>query len=172
MTTCHHSCKRTGVWPCCLVPTPTHPPHQGLSSDKSPKVSHLQLIGWLKVNSFLQELKKKKKTLNFFWLHWVFTAAFRLSLLVASGSYSLVAVHRLLNVVASPVAEHGLQGAGAQLLWHMGLRAPWHVQSSQTRDRTCVPCVGSGFLTTDHHGSLCKYFFFIHILDWPLSITS
>ena len=65
MTTCHHSCKRTGVWPCCLVPTPTHPPHQGLSSDKSPKVSHLQLIGWLKVNNFLQELKKKKKHLIF-----------------------------------------------------------------------------------------------------------
>ena len=30
------------------------------------------------------------------------------SLIVASGSYSLIGVHRLLIVVASLVAEHGL----------------------------------------------------------------
>ena len=29
--------------------------------------------------------------------------------------------------------------AQAQLLWHMGLAAPWHVRSSQTRDRTYIP---------------------------------
>ena len=29
--------------------------------------------------------------------------------------------------------------AQAQLLWHTGLAAPWHVRSSQTRDRTYVP---------------------------------
>ena len=86
---------------------------------------------------------------------------------MASGGYSLVAVLRLLNVVASPVVEHGLQE-----LWHMGLLAPWHVESSQTRDRTCVPSIGSGFLTTGPPGKSYKYFFFIHILDWPLSITS
>ena len=29
-----------------------------------------------------------------------------------------------------------------QQLWHMGFPDPWHVESSQTRDRTCVPCIG------------------------------
>ena len=30
-----------------------------------------------------------------------------------------------------------LRSCGAQ-----ALVAPWHVESSQTRDRTCVPCIG------------------------------
>ena len=34
----------------------------------------------------------------------------------------------------------------AQLLWLTGLVAPHHVESSQTRDRTCVPCIGRWFL--------------------------
>ena len=38
----------------------------------------------------------------------VFIAACRLSLVVASGGYSLVAVHRLLIAVASLVAENRL----------------------------------------------------------------
>ena len=48
----------------------------------------------------------------------------------------------LLIVVASLVAERGLQGAWAQYLWHVGLVALWHVGSSWTRDRTHVPCIG------------------------------
>ena len=35
------------------------------------------------------------------------------SLVLASGSYSLVAVHRLLTEVISLVAEHGLRGVQA-----------------------------------------------------------
>ena len=58
----------------------------------------------------------------FFRLHWVFIAAQGPSLVVASGSYSPVAVHRLLNVGASlcrawalgmqalVVVAHGLSG--------------------------------------------------------------
>ena len=53
-----------------------------------------------------------------------------------------VAVHGLLTVVASLVAEHGLQARGLQQLWLAGLVAPWHVGSSQTRARTHVPCIG------------------------------
>ena len=87
-----------------------------------------------------------------------------LSLAVASGGYSLVAVHGILIVVASLVVEHGLQGtwtsvvarglsvwvqklpitgsrAQAQSLWCMGLVSLWHVVSSQTRDRTRVSCI-------------------------------
>ena len=43
----------------------------------------------------------------FFWLHWIFVAAHRLSLVLVSGGYSPVAVSGLLTAVASLV-EHGL----------------------------------------------------------------
>ena len=42
----------------------------------------------------------------YFWLHWVFVAACGLSLVVASGGYS-VAVRGLLTAVSSFVAETG-----------------------------------------------------------------
>ena len=44
----------------------------------------------------------------FFWLCCVFVATLGLSVVAASGDYFLVAVCRLLTVVASLVAEHGL----------------------------------------------------------------
>ena len=40
---------------------------------------------------------------------WVSVAVCRLSLVAAGGGYSLAAVHRLLTVVASLVAEHRLK---------------------------------------------------------------
>ena len=43
-----------------------------------------------------------------FWLHWVLVAAHRLSLVVVSGGYSLVAVHGHLIVAAFLIGEHGL----------------------------------------------------------------
>ena len=47
--------------------------------------------------------------LIYFWLCWVFVVACAgLSLVVASGGYSLVAVLRLPIVVASLVAKHSL----------------------------------------------------------------
>ena len=49
----------------------------------------------------------KKNICIYLLLHWVFVAA-RLSLVTASEGYTLVVVHRLLTVVASLVAEHGL----------------------------------------------------------------
>ena len=42
------------------------------------------------------------------WLHWVFIAACRLSLVAASGGVLFIAVLRLLIVVASLVVEHEL----------------------------------------------------------------
>ena len=80
-----------------------------------------------------------------------------LSLLAASGGNSLVAVHRLLTVVASPV-ERGLKALRVQLLRLMGSRvwaqflkytnfvALQHVGSSQTRDQACVLCIGKQVL--------------------------
>ena len=61
------------------------------------------------------------------------------------GEWGLVAVHRLLIVVASLV-EHGLQAHGLQQLWCMGLVALQHVGSSRTRDRSRAPCIGRWIL--------------------------
>ena len=51
---------------------------------------------------------------------------------------SLAAVHGLLMAVISPIMKHGLSGT-AQQLKRMGLDAPQHVGSSQTRDQTLCP---------------------------------
>ena len=57
---------------------------------------------------YFMALKKKLFILFLnFWLHWVFVAARGLSLVAASGGYS-VAVRGLLIAVASLVVEHGL----------------------------------------------------------------
>ena len=43
-----------------------------------------------------------------------------------------------------------LQSTGSRAqarLWHMGLAAPWHVQSSRTSDQACVPCIGRRVLS-------------------------
>ena len=61
-----------------------------------------------------------------------------LSLVIVSRGCSLAAVRGLLIVVASLVAEHRLEVHGLQCLGRMGLVAPWHVGSSQTRNGTYV----------------------------------
>ena len=81
-------------------------------------------------------------TFTFFLLCWVFVSMHRLSLVAVSRGYTLGAVHRLLIVGASLAAEHGLWGAWASVVVHVGLVAPWCVESSWTRDQTRVPCIG------------------------------
>ena len=44
---------------------------------------------------------------------------------------------RWLLLLRAQALKCRLSGCGAQ-----ALVAPWHVESSQTRDRTCVPCTG------------------------------
>ena len=44
----------------------------------------------------------------YFWLRWVFSAAFILSLVAARGDHPVVVECGLLVAVASLVAEHGL----------------------------------------------------------------
>ena len=51
---------------------------------------------------------KKIIYLIYFWLHWVYIAALRLSLVAASGVYSFFVVRGLLIAAASVVVEHGL----------------------------------------------------------------
>ena len=54
---------------------------------------------------------------------------------------SLCGGARALGVWASVVVARGLSSCGSRALWRTGLVAPWHVGSSWTRDRTCVPCI-------------------------------
>ena len=51
--------------------------------------------------------------------------------------------------------------AQAPQLWRMGLVALWHVGSSQTRARTCVPCLGRRILNhcTTREALLCQLYF-------------
>ena len=89
-----------------------------------------------------------------FLLCWVFIAMPVLSLVFASGGYSLVVVCRLPIVVASHVVEHRLQGTRASVVaactlsscgaWAQLLCDTW--ESSQTRDRTCVCYTGRWIL--------------------------
>ena len=61
-------------------------------------------------------------------------------------SSSLVAVHRLLITVPSLVVEHGPSGVRALEAVVHRLSCLWHVESSQTRDRICVHCIGRRIL--------------------------
>ena len=58
-----------------------------------------------------------------------------------------VSVSGLLLAVSSLVAEHRLWGTWASVVVVHGLVAPRHVGSSQTRDLTCVPCIGRQILS-------------------------
>ena len=69
----------------------------------------------------------------YFWLHWVFDAACRLSLVVASGGYSLDVV-RGFSLQCLLLWSTGPRAPGLQQLGHMGLTAPRLVGSSQRRD--------------------------------------
>ena len=90
--------------------------------------------------------------LKFFWLSWVFIAVRRLSLVVVSGGYSSLQCMgfslRWLLLWSTGSRHTGFSSCGtpAQYLWLVGLVAPWHVGSSQTRDRTRVPCIGRQIL--------------------------
>ena len=81
------------------------------------------------------------------------------SLVVASGGLSLVVLPRLLL----------LQSTGsrvqAQHLWCMGMDALWHVGSSQTRDRTCVPCTERQILIHHTVRQVERPFYIAHIFN-------
>ena len=62
----------------------------------------------------------------------------------------------------------GLVGsrAQAQKLWRTGLVAPWHVGSSRTRARTCVPCIGRRILNHCATREIPIYLFLFSFF-WP-----
>ena len=68
------------------------------------------------------------------------------SLVVASGGRSLVATHGVSHCGGSSGWGAWFEVIRLQSLWYMGLVAPWHVESSPTRDRTCVLCIGRRIL--------------------------
>ena len=74
-----------------------------------------------------------------------FCCAQTFPLVAVSRAYSLAVVLRLLIVVASVVTEHRLQVLGLQWLRCTDIVAPKHVESSWTRNQTCVPAFAGGF---------------------------
>ena len=94
-----------------------------------------------------------------FFLNYNFLAALGLhcftkfSLVVASGGYSLVAVHRLLIAVASLAAEHGLQSTQSSVVVAYGLSCL--VTCGIFLDQglnPASPALAGGFLTTGPPG--------------------
>ena len=55
---------------------------------------------------------------------------------LALGTWALVVAALGLSSCGSRALEHELS------MWCTALVASWHVQSSRTRDQTCVPCIG------------------------------
>ena len=53
-------------------------------------------------------------------------------------------------------------------MWRTGLVAPWYVVSSQTRTRTCVPCIGRRIL---NHCATREVPTTTHLLEFPKSET-
>ena len=86
-------------------------------------------------------------------LSWVFVAVQGLSLVVASGGCSSswcsgVSQQRFLLLWSTGLRHAGCSNysPGVQQLWCASPAASGHVGSSQTRDRTCVPCMGRQIL--------------------------
>ena len=55
---------------------------------------------------------------------------------------SFAAVHRLLTAMAAPATECRLQAEGLSRCGAQAVAAPRQMESSQTRDRAHVPCMG------------------------------
>ena len=86
----------------------------------------------------------------YFWLCWIVAGAHRLSLVVASGGCSSLRCTGFSCWRAQALGMQASEAVGsrawAQQLWLTGLVALRQVESSQTRDRTCVPCIGRWIL--------------------------
>ena len=89
----------------------------------------------------------------FFWLRWVFIAVCSLSLVVASGGYSLVMVLGLLVVVASFVSVHGFSCPSV-----------WGIFRDQ-RDQNHVPHIGRRILNHCNTPRSPSFFFFLDIVQ-------
>ena len=122
-----------------------------------------------------------------FWLRWIFVAEHGLSLVVASGDYSLLwytdfSLQWLLLLWSMGCRHAGFSSCGtrAQQLWLagsraqaqqlqcMGLVAPQHVGSFPTRAQTLVPCIGRHIL---NHCTTREVLLFSIYFIFPLVIV-
>ena len=81
-----------------------------------------------------------------------------------------IAVRGPLTIAASRCRAQA-PDAQAQQLWLTGLVAPRHVGSSQTRARTCVPCIGRQILNHCATGKPCLEYSYLrssHSFTWLL----
>ena len=119
---------------------------------KNHNINHKQYC-----NKFSKDFTKIQSSCLFFKINFclccVFVAVCGFSLVVVSGTYSVVEMRGVLTAEASRCGEPTLQVCGLQQLRCaglvvvvLGLSCLWHVESSQARDRTCVPCIGSQIL--------------------------
>ena len=101
-----------------------------------------------------------KDFLFYFWLCWIFVSGGG-SLVELRGTLGCVQWLPLPQSTGSRHARCSSCSSWAQQLWCIGFAAPWHVGSSQTRDETCVPCIGRWIL--NHWAireALFAFFFF------------
>ena len=92
-----------------------------------------------------------------YWLLWVFITTHKLSLVLVRRVYSYLPSTASRSGGSSCCGAQAV-GTQAQYLWCPGLVAPQHVGPSQTRDRTCVPCVGRWTLTTGKPAKFSQLF--------------
>ena len=128
-----------------------------VSKIRAKQVSHLAEFHWFLPIMFI--ISTFSIFLNF-WLHWVFVAALRLSPVElkwrgggATVCCGIWASHcsgfsceaQALGTWASVVVAPRLYGRGSVVV-DVGLAAPGHVESPQTRDQTHVPYLGRQIL--------------------------
>ena len=82
----------------------------------------------------------------YFWLRWVFVASHRLFLWLPRAGATLRCGAQAYCGGFSCCRARALVTQASVVLRHAGLVAPWHVGSSRTRARTCVPCIGRRIL--------------------------
>ena len=105
-------------------------------------------------------------------LHRVFVAAHGLSLVAASGGYSSCMGFSLQWLILWILDSRAF---GLQQLWCMGLVTSQHVESSWTRDQTCVPCIGRWIL---NHLTTRKVLFYnfsmveLHDFYWDVGTST
>ena len=116
-----------------------------------------------------------------FWLPWAGAAVCGLSLAAGRRAYPLALVYGFPCSSSAWGTEQALEHMGfsscdtwAQL-WCMGLAASGHTESSQTKDQTCVLCIGRRIL---NHWTIKEvlilisggYFHFIKSLSCRMSL--
>ena len=84
----------------------------------------------------------------YFWLCWVFVAARRFSLVKKNKGYSLLQCpgFSLWQNTDSRHLGFSSRNTWAHQLRHTGFSCLRHMESSQTKDQTRVPCTGSRIL--------------------------